>query len=96
MDLRWSQRLRSGSNGSGRPAPGAHGHFPYGGHACLFEELSEQSIGFIRVVRNEEPGPLEIMRISLEEVHELVKLDQFAGLGRGLWRWSCMGVTGEL
>ena len=63
------------------PLPGAHRHFPYGGHACLFEELSEQSIGLIRVVRNEEPGSLEVVRISLEEVHELVKLNQFAGQG---------------
>jgi len=78
------------------PLPGAHGHFSYRSHACLFEQLSEQSIGLIRVVRNEEPGSLEVVRIGLEEVQELVKLDQFAGLGRGLWRWSCMMVTGEL
>jgi hypothetical protein len=38
------------------PLPGAHGHFPIGGHACLFEELMEQSIGLIRVVRNEGLG----------------------------------------
>ena len=63
------------------PLPAAHGHFPYGGHACLFEELSEQSIGLIRVVRDQEPCPLKIMRIRLEEVHELVKLNQLCRYG---------------
>src|SRR5271157_813559 len=63
------------------PLPGAHGYFPYGSHACLFEELSEQGIGFIRVVRNEEPGSLEVVRIRLKEVHELVKLDQLCRHG---------------
>ena len=36
------------------PLLGAHGHLSYGSHACLFEELSEQSIGLIRVVRYQE------------------------------------------
>jgi hypothetical protein len=67
-----------------------HGHFPYGSHACLYEELSEQSIRLIRVVRNEEPGSLEVVRVHLERFDELVKVDLLAGLGRGLRRGSCV------
>ena len=36
---------------------------------------------FRRVVRVEEERPLEVVRIRLEEVHELVKLNQLCGHG---------------
>ena len=43
-----------------------------------FEELSEQCIGLLRAVCDQEPGPFEVVRIRLEEVRKLIKLDQLA------------------
>ena len=60
------------------------------------QRYSKSSAGFLRVVWDEKERPLEVVRVHLEEFDELVKLNQLAGLGRGIRRWSCVGVTGEL
>ena len=54
--------------------------FPMAAMPCLFEELSEQSIEFIRVVRDQEESPREVVRVHLERFDELVKVDLLAGL----------------
>jgi superoxide dismutase len=54
-----------------------------GCEACLFEELSEQIIRLIRVIRNEETGSLEVVRIS-----------QHRGLGLG--GFGPVRMTGRL
>ena len=46
-----------------------------------FEELSEQCIGLLRAVCDQEPGPSEVAWIRLEEVRKLIKLDQFGRHG---------------
>ena len=59
------------------PLPGAHGQLPCGCKASFLQDLPEQSIEFLRVVRDKEESPLEVMRVHLEEFDEFVKLDQF-------------------